>query len=211
MYVFSEPEWTLLSRGLCQIKQFRCYKILGKIIDCVMCMTRSEDFISINEIVWNSFLKFYVMGRTKIDLFCIAHVKVEFIPVLKIYAIRILGRFVYSTHNFLNIGPWKAMFFETLFYIQTKLRTKSENNMRNLHSRLWNWWTNTFKRRGGVRSYQLKQYRMIDFDILKTNSAQHLLVFVKIKTVFFISLSYHRCMNYAKTDICEIDHEETIY
>ena len=46
----------------------------------------------------NSFLKFYVMGRTEIDLFGIAHVKVEFIPVLKIYTIRILGRFVRSSH-----------------------------------------------------------------------------------------------------------------
>ena len=24
-YIFSEPEWTLLSRGLCQINQFRCF------------------------------------------------------------------------------------------------------------------------------------------------------------------------------------------
>ena len=33
----------------------------------------------------NSFLKFYVMGRTEIDLFDIAHVKVEFIPVRILY------------------------------------------------------------------------------------------------------------------------------
>ena len=48
--------------------------------------------------VLNSFLKFYVMGSTEIDLFGIAHVKVEDKPVLKIYAISILGRFVWSTY-----------------------------------------------------------------------------------------------------------------
>ena len=47
------------------------------------------DFITMN-----SFLKFCVMGSPEIDLFGIAHVKVEFIPVLKIYTIRNLGRFV---------------------------------------------------------------------------------------------------------------------
>ena len=36
------------------------------------------------------------MGRIKIDLFSIAHAKVEFIPVLKIYTIRILGRILNS-------------------------------------------------------------------------------------------------------------------
>ena len=41
----------------------------------------------INEIV---FFKFFVMGRAKIDLYGIAHVKVEFIQVLKIYTIPIL-------------------------------------------------------------------------------------------------------------------------
>ena len=46
----------------------------------------------------NRFLKFYVMGRTEIDLYSIAHLKVEFIPVLKIYIIRILRRFVLSMH-----------------------------------------------------------------------------------------------------------------
>ena len=46
--------------------------------------------------VLNSFLKFYVMGRTGIDLFGTPHVKVEVMPVLKIYAISILGRFVWS-------------------------------------------------------------------------------------------------------------------
>ena len=46
----------------------------------------------------NSFLKFYVMGSNGIDLFGLTHVKVEFITVLKIYTIRILGRFVRSTH-----------------------------------------------------------------------------------------------------------------
>ena len=40
------------------------------------------------------------MASTEIDLFGIVHVKVEFIPVLKIYTIPILGRFVWSTHLF---------------------------------------------------------------------------------------------------------------
>ena len=50
-------------------------------------MTRSEDFISM----------------TEIDLVCIAHVKVELIPVLKIYTIPIIGRFVWTT-NFVQCG-----------------------------------------------------------------------------------------------------------
>ena len=49
----------------------------------------AKDFVRMN-----GFLKFYVMGSPEIDLFDIAHVKVEFIPVLKIYTIPILGRFV---------------------------------------------------------------------------------------------------------------------
>ena len=36
------------------------------------------------------------MGSPEIDLFDIAHVKVEFIPVMKIYTIPILGSFVWS-------------------------------------------------------------------------------------------------------------------
>ena len=40
------------------------------------------------------FLKFFVMGSTEIDSFGIAHAKVEFIAVLKIYTIPILGGFV---------------------------------------------------------------------------------------------------------------------
>ena len=50
-------------------------------------MTRSKDFIS---------MKLFF----EIDLFGIAYVKVEFIPVLKIYTIPILERFVWSTHLF---------------------------------------------------------------------------------------------------------------
>ena len=82
-------------------KLFHCYKILCKIIDCVWPAPRILY-------QWNSlkyiFLKFYVMGRTEIDLFGIAHVKVEFIPVLKIYTIPILGRFVWGT-NFVKCVP----------------------------------------------------------------------------------------------------------
>ena len=44
--------------------------------------------------VQDSFLKFYVMISTGIDLYGIAHVKVDFIPVLKMYVIRMLGKFV---------------------------------------------------------------------------------------------------------------------
>ena len=43
-----------------------------------------------NFITMRSFSKFYVMGSPEIDLFDIAHVKVKFIPVLKIYTIPIL-------------------------------------------------------------------------------------------------------------------------
>ena len=42
----------------------------------------------------NSFLKFYVMTSTVIDLYGIAHVIVDSIPVLKMCVIRILGKFV---------------------------------------------------------------------------------------------------------------------
>ena len=47
---------------------------------------------NINVIV---FFKSYVEGKVKIDSFGIAHVKVEFIIVLKIYTITILGIFVF--------------------------------------------------------------------------------------------------------------------
>ena len=42
----------------------------------------------------NSFLKFYVMTSPGFDLYGIAHVKVDFIPLQKMYVILILGRFV---------------------------------------------------------------------------------------------------------------------
>ena len=57
----------------------------------------SRPEISLNHMktaVLNSFLKFYVMTRTEIDLYGIAHVKVDFIPVLKMCVLPILGRFV---------------------------------------------------------------------------------------------------------------------
>ena len=56
-----------------------------------------------------SFLKFYIMGRTEIDLFGKSHVKVEFIRVLKTYTIRILGRFVRRTH-FVQCAGLKTYF-----------------------------------------------------------------------------------------------------
>ena len=42
----------------------------------------------------NSFLKFYVMSSPGFDLYGIAHVKVDFIPLQKMCVIPILGRFV---------------------------------------------------------------------------------------------------------------------
>ena len=45
----------------------------------------------------DSFLKFYVMGSTQVDLYGIAHVKVDFIPLQKMYVIPRLGRFVWTT------------------------------------------------------------------------------------------------------------------
>ena len=94
-YIFSEPKWTLLSRGLCSINQFRSFHYNIKFQKSI---PRSGSF-TINDfakdfITMNSFLEW----RTEIDLFGIAHVKVEFITVQKIYTIRILGRFVRSTH-----------------------------------------------------------------------------------------------------------------
>ena len=68
-------------------------------------MPRSEEFHEINE-QWNSFLKVYVIGRTKIDLFGIAHVKVDLVPVLKIYNISILGRFAWKTNFVQCVHPW---------------------------------------------------------------------------------------------------------
>ena len=44
--------------------------------------------------VQDSFLKFYVMISTGIDLYGIAHVKVDFIPVLKMCVVTLLGKFV---------------------------------------------------------------------------------------------------------------------
>ena len=46
--------------------------------------------------ILDSFLKFYVMGSPGIDLFGISHVKVDLIPVLKMFVLQIaLG----TTHN----------------------------------------------------------------------------------------------------------------
>ena len=42
----------------------------------------------------NSFLKFYVMTSTGINLFGIAHMKVDIIPPQKMYVKPTLGRFV---------------------------------------------------------------------------------------------------------------------
>ena len=45
----------------------------------------------------NSFLKFYVMRSTQVDLFGIAHVKVDFILYQKMYVMPRIGRFVWTT------------------------------------------------------------------------------------------------------------------
>ena len=47
--------------------------------------------------VLDSFLKFYVMTSTQVDLFGIYHVKVHFIAHQKMYVIPMLGRFVWTT------------------------------------------------------------------------------------------------------------------
>ena len=51
----------------------------------------------------DSFLKFYVMGSTQVDLYGIAHVKVDFISLQKMYVIPRLGRFVWTT-RFVQCG-----------------------------------------------------------------------------------------------------------
>ena len=53
--------------------------------------------VFINTTRTNSFLKFYVMGSPQIDLYDIAHVKVDFIALQKMYVIPMLGRFVWTT------------------------------------------------------------------------------------------------------------------
>ena len=45
------------------------------------------------------FFKSYVMGSPGIDLFVIAHVKVGFIPVLKMYALQVLEIFDLNSRN----------------------------------------------------------------------------------------------------------------
>ena len=45
----------------------------------------------------SSFLKFYVMTSTQVDLFGIAHEKVEFILPRKMYVMPRIGRFVWTT------------------------------------------------------------------------------------------------------------------
>ena len=47
--------------------------------------------------VINSFFKFYVMTSTGIDSYGIVHVKVDFIPGLKMCVLPILGKFVWTT------------------------------------------------------------------------------------------------------------------
>ena len=54
-----------------------------------LCVPRSGDLL-----LWNGYWKFYVMSSPEIDLYGIVHVKVDFIVVLKIYVLVILGRFV---------------------------------------------------------------------------------------------------------------------
>ena len=51
----------------------------------------------------NSFLKFYVMSSPGIDLYGIAHVKVDFFPLQKMDVIPLLGRFVWTT-SFVQCG-----------------------------------------------------------------------------------------------------------
>ena len=70
-------------------------------------MTRSEDFISMKY----SFFEILCYGKYR-NWFDITHVKVEFIPVLKIYTIPILGRFVWST-NFVQRWRYFATFLCT--------------------------------------------------------------------------------------------------
>ena len=65
----------------------------------------------------DSFLKFYVMRSPGIDLYGIAHVKVDFIPLQKMYVIPILGRFVW-TSSFVQCGTsfskeWEALYYTT--------------------------------------------------------------------------------------------------
>ena len=56
-------------------------------------MPRSEEFISMNWLE-TSFLKFYAMRNPEIDLYEIAHVKLDLIAHQKMYVIPILGRSV---------------------------------------------------------------------------------------------------------------------
>ena len=71
----------------------------------------------------DSFLKFYVMGSTQVDLYGIAHVKVDFIPLQKMYVIPRLGRFVWTTClvrcGILTLGIRSAAFYVSgfLFYV----------------------------------------------------------------------------------------------
>ena len=62
----------------------------------------------------NSFLKFYVMTSPEIDLYGIAHVKVDFIPLQKMYVIPILGRFVWITNFVQYVCPIKCLFIRQL-------------------------------------------------------------------------------------------------
>ena len=55
--------------------------------------------------VLDSFLKFYVMISTQVDLFGIYHVKVHFIAHQKMYVIPMLGRFVWTTFLY-NVAFW---------------------------------------------------------------------------------------------------------
>ena len=53
-----------------------------------------RDFYIMNTTSHKSFLKFYVMTSTGIDLYGIAHVKVDFVLGLKMCVLPILGKFV---------------------------------------------------------------------------------------------------------------------
>ena len=64
------------------------------------------SLIIIKTAILNSYLIFYVMTSTGIDLYDIVHVKVDFIPGLKICVLPILGNFVWTTSFAQCVWPY---------------------------------------------------------------------------------------------------------
>ena len=83
----------------------------------VSCPLRGSWFIISTK---QFFFRFYVMGPTEINLYGIAHVKLDFILLQKMYVILRVKRFVWTTNFTQCVGPaWSVTKMECLFRFES--------------------------------------------------------------------------------------------